>query len=105
MKSEPVSSAQVLDAIESLRQEVGRLAERVTTLETDAKDQTAATMAPRAAADDLSEELVVVISAAIAAFLGKKTYIRQVRLDGSTTWVKWGRTKIQASHALTVRRG
>jgi methylmalonyl-CoA carboxyltransferase large subunit len=53
----------------------------------------------------LSEELLLVISAAIAAFLGKKPHIRQIRLLGSAAWPQQGRVTIQASHALSVHHG
>ena len=43
------------------------------------------------------------ISAAIAAFLGKKPHIRQIRLLGSAAWSQQGRLTIQASHALGAR--
>jgi methylmalonyl-CoA carboxyltransferase large subunit len=52
-------------------------------------------------AEGLSEELVLVISAAVAAFLGKKAHIRQIRLLGSAAWAQQGRATIQASHALS----
>ena len=42
------------------------------------------------------------ISAAIAAFVGKKAHIRQIRLIGSAAWAQQGRVTIQASHALSV---
>jgi len=48
---------------------------------------------------------VLVISAAVAAFLGKKPHIRQIRLLGSVAWAQQGRTTIQASHALSVKHG
>ena len=56
-------------------------------------------------AEGLSEELVLVISAAIAAFLGKKAHIRQIRLIGSAAWAQQGRVIIQASHALAGKHG
>jgi methylmalonyl-CoA carboxyltransferase 12S subunit len=46
-----------------------------------------------------------VIAAAIAAFLGKKAHIRQIRLLGSAAWAQEGRVTIQASHAITVHHG
>jgi methylmalonyl-CoA carboxyltransferase large subunit len=49
----------------------------------------------------VSEEVVLVISAAVAAFLGKKPHIRQIRLLGSAAWAQQGRVTIQASHALS----
>jgi methylmalonyl-CoA carboxyltransferase large subunit len=53
--------------------------------------------------ENLSEELVIVISAAIAAYLGKKPRIRQIRLLGGPAWAQQGRVTIQASHALATR--
>jgi methylmalonyl-CoA carboxyltransferase large subunit len=52
------------------------------------------------AAEGLSEEILLVISAAIAAYLGKKAPIRQIRLLRSDAWAQQGRATIQASHAL-----
>jgi methylmalonyl-CoA carboxyltransferase large subunit len=51
----------------------------------------------------ISEEILLVISAAIAAFLGKKPTIRQIRLVGTAAWAQEGRVTIQASHALSGR--
>ncbi len=42
----------------------------------------------------------MVISAAVAAFLGKRPHIRQIRLLGAAAWAHQGRLTIQASHAL-----
>jgi methylmalonyl-CoA carboxyltransferase large subunit len=86
--------ARLTDAVEALRREVSRLSDRVATLEA------AAPASAPAAADGLSEELVLVISAAIAAYLGKKPHIRQIRLLGTAGWAQQGRLTIQASHAL-----
>jgi methylmalonyl-CoA carboxyltransferase large subunit len=96
MTSEAVDLARLADAVEALRREVGRLSDRVAALEGAARPAVAA---PRAA-DGLSEELVLVISAAIAAYLGKKPHIRQIRLLRSDAWAQEGRATIQASHAL-----
>lgn len=110
MSAASVDLAQVADALEALRREVARLGERVATLEAAAGVRPAAGAPPpqvaptpphAAPAEGLSEELVVVISAAIAAFLGKKPHIRQIRLLGSAAWAQQGRVTIQASHALS----
>ena len=53
----------------------------------------------------LSEEILLVLSAAVAAFLGKKAHIRQVRLLDTGAWSQQGRVTIQASHNLAVRHG
>jgi methylmalonyl-CoA carboxyltransferase large subunit len=113
MKPETANSSQVAEALEALRQELARLGERVAALEgsVGAKPRTAAPAAPAAdnkrpaETEGLSEELVLVISAAIAAFLGKKPHIRQIRLLGSAAWAQQGRATIQASHALSVKHG
>ena len=106
MQVEPVDLAKLAGALEALRQEVARLGERVAALETSAGRKQAAP-APVAAPqpEPLSEELILVISAAIAAFLGKKPRVRQIRLIGSAAWAQAGRVTIQASHALPVQHG
>ncbi|HYT92965.1 MAG TPA: hypothetical protein VEL76_29880 [Gemmataceae bacterium] len=106
MKMESVDLARVADTLEALRQEVARLSERVTALEQVAATKSAVAPAPAPsaatapAADGLSEELILVIGAAVAAYLGKKAPIRQIRLLGSAGWAQQGRLTVQASHAL-----
>ena len=53
-------------------------------------------------ASEVDEELLLVLSAAVAAFLGKRPRIRQVRLVNSRTWTQQGRAGIHASHAFAV---
>jgi len=105
MNSETVNAAG-LPELGALREELRRLRERVAALQAAVgpKPGPAPAIPPPAAdAAGLSEELVVVISAAIAAFLGKKPRIRQIRLVGTTAWSQQGRVLIQASHALSDR--
>lgn len=45
-------------------------------------------------------DVVLAISAAVAAFLGKRATIRQVRLSGSTTWAQQGRAAVMTSHGV-----
>jgi methylmalonyl-CoA carboxyltransferase large subunit len=108
MTAEPADVAAALDA---LRREVARLGERVAALEAAGgrgqesavrgQQQEPALPPPdRAPAEGVSEEVVLVISAAVAAFLRKRPRIRQVRLLGSAAWAQQGRVTIQASHAL-----
>ncbi len=96
----------ISEALAALREEVRRLGERVAALEA-AKAPPAAPTAPAEekppAPEPISEEVLLVISAAIAAFLGKKPHIRQIRLLGSVAWSQQGRRTIQASHALSTR--
>jgi methylmalonyl-CoA carboxyltransferase large subunit len=49
----------------------------------------------------ISEEILMVIAAAVAAFMGKKAKIRRVRRMtefGVNPWSQQGRVSIQASH-------
>ena len=53
--------------------------------------------------EGLSEEILIALSAAVAAYLGKRAPIRTVRLLGSTQWAQQGRVSIQASHRIDVQ--
>jgi methylmalonyl-CoA carboxyltransferase large subunit len=73
-----------------LREEVDALKRRLNALEGRAV-RAAAPAAP-------SEEDLVAISAAVAAFLGVRARIRQVRLLQSSAWAQVGRIGTHASH-------
>ena len=62
----------------------------------------AAAPAPETAAapEGITEEEVLAISAAVAAFLGVRAHIRQIRLVSTNAWAQQGRVSIQASHRL-----
>jgi methylmalonyl-CoA carboxyltransferase 12S subunit len=51
-------------------------------------------------APGLSEEEVLAVSAALAAYLGVRARIRHIRLLSSPAWAQQGRVSIQASHRL-----
>jgi methylmalonyl-CoA carboxyltransferase large subunit len=115
---ETVDWAHVVDSLEAIRQELTRLGERVAALEAAVAVVPRATLAPPTPAiapepevepepqpEGLGEELILVIAAAIAAFLGKRPRIRQIRLLGSPAWAEHGRVTIQASHALSTHHG
>ena len=74
-----------------MRAEIAALTLRVNALELAAA-KVAATPAP------VSEEDMVAISAAVAAFLGVRARIRQVRLVHSSAWAQVGRMGTHASH-------
>ena len=112
------TQAELAAVVEALRAELEALRTRVAVLEAprgDVAEREAPATAQVAAAaampvappapqeEAMTEELLLVISAAIAAFLGKKPHIRQIRLIGSGAWAQQGRVSIQASHALAVR--
>lgn len=56
--------------------------------------------APAPQAEPMSEELLLVISAAVAAYLGEGMHIRQIQLISSPAWAQQGRVSIQTSHRL-----
>ena len=58
--------------------------------------------APAPAEEAISEETVLVIAAAVAAFLGKRAPIRQIRLLGSAAWAQQGRVTIHDLHATML---
>jgi methylmalonyl-CoA carboxyltransferase large subunit len=53
-----------------------------------------------AAAPPLTEDELLSIAAAVAAFLGVRARIRQVRLVQSAAWAQVGRATIHASHRV-----
>ena len=80
-----------LDLMREMREQIAALTLRVNTLE-----QSAAIAA--AAPAPVSEEDMLAISAAVAAFLGVRARIRQVRLVHSSAWAQVGRMGTHASH-------
>jgi methylmalonyl-CoA carboxyltransferase large subunit len=56
---------------------------------------------------EITPELLMIISAAIAAYLGKNVRIRRARFisdEGPSSWSQQGRVSIQASHAITPNK-
>jgi methylmalonyl-CoA carboxyltransferase large subunit len=118
--SVPNSDAETLRAtLEEIRSQLATLTERVNGLEklvspvapqsaTAAKAPTPepavsnapATNSSVAAAAGISEEEILAISAALAAWLGVQPHIRQIRLIRTSAWAQQGRVTIQASHGL-----
>ena len=59
-------------------------------------------------AEEVSPEIIMVLTAAVAAFLGKRARIRGARLvrtAPSNAWAQQGRVFVQASHNLGVVHG
>src|SRR5262249_12909119 len=106
MQTESVNWSRMADTLESLRQELARLGERVAVLEMAIAPASRGDEARHSSGEEpLSEEIILVIAAAVAAFLGKKALIRQIRLLGSAAWAQQGRVTIQASHTLEAHTG
>jgi methylmalonyl-CoA carboxyltransferase 12S subunit len=62
--------------------------------------QTAAAPAP---SDEVTPEIIAVLSAAVAAYLGKRARVKSVRRvaqGGVSAWTQQGRVHIQGSHNL-----
>jgi methylmalonyl-CoA carboxyltransferase large subunit len=101
-----------METIDQLRAEIAKLVERVEALEGAAAQTTqsangvqAAPMpqpqgAPEAKPEAIPEDVLAAISACVAAYLGERVHIRQIRLVASPAWAQQGRVYIQASHRL-----
>jgi methylmalonyl-CoA carboxyltransferase large subunit len=50
--------------------------------------------------EEITEEELIAISAALGAYLGVRIRIKQIRLLSSHAWAQQGRASIQASHYL-----
>jgi methylmalonyl-CoA carboxyltransferase large subunit len=93
--------------VDELQKQIADLAARLEKLEgkgTEAVEAAAPAPAPLpvpARVEEISPELLLVISAAVAAYLGERGHVKSVRLVGSTRWAQQGRVSIQASHRLS----
>jgi methylmalonyl-CoA carboxyltransferase large subunit len=91
-----VKTSQIL---KELQAKIAELEARIEELE---HPQPAAAPAPQPPKEEpISEEIMLVIAAAVAAYLGERAHIRVVRLAPSHAWAQQGRVSIQASHRLT----
>jgi methylmalonyl-CoA carboxyltransferase 12S subunit len=86
---------ELLSLIAQMRQEIGTLSRRVDELEQRMGEGVAA-----AAETAPSEETLLAISAAVAAYLGVSARIRHVRLVHSSAWAQVGRMGVHAAHRL-----
>jgi methylmalonyl-CoA carboxyltransferase large subunit len=77
------------DTVAELKAQVAELAARVQTLEEQAAQRH----------PEVSEEILLAISAACAAYLGKRATIKQAHLRRGDTWASQGRAAAQQSHA------
>jgi methylmalonyl-CoA carboxyltransferase 12S subunit len=70
--------------------------------------QPAPKSAVREQAEEVGPETILILTAAVAAFLGKRARIRGARLvrtAPSNAWAQQGRVFVQASHNLGVAHG
>jgi methylmalonyl-CoA carboxyltransferase 12S subunit len=90
-----MKTAEILQRLDEIRGQLAELSERVARLEQGSQKPPAG--------EGIPDETVSVIAAAVAAFLGKRASIRQIRLVPSRAWAQEGRVTIQASHRLHTR--
>jgi len=97
----------VTGLLEELNQRLRDLDERVRDLEARFAPKPALAPAPAAAKqpeeEQIEPEILMVIAAAVAAFMGHKARIRRVRRSatpGMNPWAQQGRVSIQASHSV-----
>src|SRR5579862_5529282 len=91
---------EISELIEGLRRQVESLTDKVARLEPPAAAAKPEPPAVVATAEGITEEEILAISAAVAAYLGFRGHIRQIRLVSSRSWAQEGRVSIQASHRL-----
>ena len=95
-----------LEALQTANQKLeARLAElerpaRLAAAVAKSKPAKAAPVPAAPVQEQISEETMLVIAAAVAAYLGERAHIRVVRLVPSRAWAQQGRVSIQASHQL-----
>jgi methylmalonyl-CoA carboxyltransferase large subunit len=105
MSTDSIDQRTLLESLDALRREVAQLASRLTAVEKAGIAPLAAKAPskPPAPAANINEELLGVISAAVAAYLGVMPHIRQISLIGGAYWAQQGRVTIQASHNFDIR--
>ncbi|MGA7410174.1 MAG: hypothetical protein WBW33_06790 [Bryobacteraceae bacterium] len=111
--------AEIQSTLEEILSQMTTLVERVARLEksaataageaaraTNGREQAstsapARATSPLAVAAGISEEELIAISAAVAAYMGVRANIRQIRvIHASGAWAQQGRVTVQASHRL-----
>jgi methylmalonyl-CoA carboxyltransferase large subunit len=105
MNDDALAASRLAETLEALQAEVARLSARLDELEGSGNGKGGSGPVPNELPKGLDEGTLLAISAAIAAFLGKRGHIRQIRLLGSPAWAQQGRVTIQASHDLAVHHG
>ncbi|MGA2575294.1 MAG: hypothetical protein ABSE21_14445 [Bryobacteraceae bacterium] len=103
--------AGLMKVLEALTMQLATLNQRLDRLQTTglpvagmpAAEVAALAPAPAPAAqEEFNEDLLLAISAAVAAYLGKRPRIRAIRLVSAGDWAQQGRVFVQASHTLNL---
>jgi len=111
-KTTKITMQGLAELLEKVQAQLTALSERVEQLEAtgpkqpDALETIPAPVALEAAPqlaplkEEITEEELIAISAALGAYLGVRIRIKQIRLLSSHAWAQQGRVSIQASHYL-----
>jgi methylmalonyl-CoA carboxyltransferase large subunit len=96
-----VKVADLTRNLADLQAQIAELSKRLEAAESrDGKAVAAPKVLTEPAPEAITEEELLAISAAIAAYLGVRARIRQIRLVSGNAWAQQGRVSIQASHSL-----
>jgi methylmalonyl-CoA carboxyltransferase large subunit len=86
--------------IRELQAQLRELTRRLERLESGSAPASRPPTEPPGPAVEITEAEIIAISAALAAYLGVRPRVRQIRLLSSAAWAQQGRVSIQASHHL-----
>jgi methylmalonyl-CoA carboxyltransferase 12S subunit len=97
--------ADIAQLMLQVQEQISALSDRLARLETRAAAvlparEAAPAPARAPAPPSITEEEILAVTAAVAAFLGVRPRVRQIRLIASRAWAQQGRVSIQASHRL-----
>jgi methylmalonyl-CoA carboxyltransferase 12S subunit len=107
-----ITMKDLAEALEKIQAQLAALTERVEQLESAGAKQPAVEeilpapapppqeLQPAPVKEEITEEELIAISAALGAYLGVRIRIKQIRLLSSHAWAQQGRASIQASHYL-----
>ena len=90
MTTAPMDVARLADMVEELQRRIAKLEKQVA----EAQGQHG----------PVPIETILAISAAVAAYLGKKATVRQIHYSRTNSWARMGRSNIHASHTFTHTR-
>ena len=111
-KTTKITMQGLAELLENIQAQLTELSERVERLEAAGPKQPAVEemipvpvtpeTAPQPAPvkEEITEAELIAISAALAAYMGVRIRIKQIRLLSSHAWAQQGRVSIQASHYL-----
>ncbi len=107
MRNAQIEIADIAGQVDALRQKLETELAQVRAQQAELARQLASlqrTVAapPAQPQEELSEEVLLVLSAAVAAYLGRNARIRTAHYvpEGTSPWAQQGRAYIQASHVL-----